>query len=664
MLELPQTIPISQLGCLIPDTTVSSDTSDVEGRIEELMKKVANRRAEVTRLKKEMRRQSKQRLRAVEANLLNEIKVSALIKEYQKYLKNSAVKNSTIISLALVGRVLPCFFRFPQKYDTTISEMRKKLEMRKSCVRASDKLAIESRSVADFKVPEIPIKSIEDIYKSDELSRSQSEPVLDKKARTRVMGGRAISDTEEIPASRSTTSEDVPSEINALEQARSTKSSTREVSEHLDANSSDTGKTDNSLIFSVSSIQFHNNDLSKNISTLENDMKSLSELMSSFSKRSGEKLKSIRILSQATEIATEISGELSTENKEISEELSKQTGSNGSAIATATSAGEIVSDIEEVLSNSVSRTDYEAQSKEILNEIQQSIISESASKTTGQDTLSSQLAIEVGMQHLHEEKEALSKGLNSLEADIQAISEYLSKVSKSSSEKRDDTVNEQESYDTKTFEESKATDLIETIVDSIEDSDNSTLVQDETRTLSTESRLKLDVNDESRKVKSREEDSSLSLQDLKETDIDSSHEFDGAKEQRSDNNISDLAEEKKSPSNEKEENVCESLNAVGEKSDSENSERENSDSIIEEIIEEGEAIEEFFSEKASEENKDLARLHDSLGGGDTVLLEEEKRQEKSFSASFDGEGDFHFKVLEIGKIDEVKDTAIEKNASP
>ncbi|XP_011877311.1 PREDICTED: centrosome-associated protein 350-like isoform X2 [Vollenhovia emeryi] len=119
------------------DTTVSSDTSDVEGRIGLLTEKLAERRLEMARLKREAKKQAKKQLRALEANLLNQIK----------------------------------------KYDTTIHEMRKKLESKK-VVKESDKLAIEPKSLADFKVPEIPLKRIQDIYKSSDLLRSRSESDL------------------------------------------------------------------------------------------------------------------------------------------------------------------------------------------------------------------------------------------------------------------------------------------------------------------------------------------------------------------------------------------------------------------------------------------------------------------------------------------------------
>lgn len=55
--------------------------------------------------------------------------------------------------------------------------MRKKLESKKT-VKETDKLAIEPKSLADFKVPEIPLKRIQDIYKSSDLLRSKSESDL------------------------------------------------------------------------------------------------------------------------------------------------------------------------------------------------------------------------------------------------------------------------------------------------------------------------------------------------------------------------------------------------------------------------------------------------------------------------------------------------------
>lgn len=58
------------------DTTISSDTSDIEGRIGLLTEKLQKRRIEIERLKKEKKKQTKKQLLALEANLSNQLKVS------------------------------------------------------------------------------------------------------------------------------------------------------------------------------------------------------------------------------------------------------------------------------------------------------------------------------------------------------------------------------------------------------------------------------------------------------------------------------------------------------------------------------------------------------------------------------------------------------------
>lgn len=59
--------------------------------------------------------------------------------------------------------------------------MRKKLETKRGALfndSSSEKLAIESRSLTDFKIPEIPIKRIKEIYKNSDLLKSRSESEL------------------------------------------------------------------------------------------------------------------------------------------------------------------------------------------------------------------------------------------------------------------------------------------------------------------------------------------------------------------------------------------------------------------------------------------------------------------------------------------------------
>ncbi|KAL6448354.1 hypothetical protein ACFW04_000353 [Cataglyphis niger] len=119
------------------DTTISSDTSDIEGRIGLLAEKLKKRRIQIALLKKEKKKQTKKQLLALEANLSNQLK----------------------------------------KYDMTIHEMCKRLETKKS-TKETDKLAIEPKLLAEFKVPEIPLKRIQNIYKSSDLLRSKSESDL------------------------------------------------------------------------------------------------------------------------------------------------------------------------------------------------------------------------------------------------------------------------------------------------------------------------------------------------------------------------------------------------------------------------------------------------------------------------------------------------------
>ncbi|KAJ8673086.1 hypothetical protein QAD02_004347 [Eretmocerus hayati] len=323
------------------DTTVSSDTSDVEGRIELLTQKLADRRLEMARLKKEARKQAKQRLRALEANLMNQIK----------------------------------------KYDATIRDMRKKIDARKSLSKDNEKLAIESKSIADFKVPEIPMKRIQEIYKNSDLLRSKSEPdaISDKstpkddwtknekmpsneserstlKSKTPseskptsslqtvydeeiessdhspMHSNRSKSNSEEVatlknvvveiqdlkrPSSQSSNiSEEIPSEAYSIKslteqilterisEALSTQSLPEKIEGSIKVSKGDSVEVpsnieeelmpvtdDTSLIFSrkLDNLQLHNKELNDDLHNLENDLKELTEIMSNLSKKSDDK---------------------------------------------------------------------------------------------------------------------------------------------------------------------------------------------------------------------------------------------------------------------------------------------------------------------------------------------------------------------------------------
>ncbi|XP_014482339.1 PREDICTED: protein MLP2-like isoform X2 [Dinoponera quadriceps] len=515
------------------DTTISTDMSDVEGRIEILTEKLAERRMEVSRLKKETRKQAKQRLRAMEANLLNQIK----------------------------------------KYDTTIHEMRKKLESKKA-IKDSDKLAIEPKSLADFKVPEIPLKRIQDIYKSSDLLRSRSESDLvltrnqqrdllkivtaaiyddrhernnsqksvrnatelksttDRSAQsmfeectstevssskpqttTSASSNDTRSERHTVPASvtietkQNSVSHDaedietivstVRSELQTISDAGSSKdrstidtesandrpighrfqtlaTQSENIPEEMgdvDYSKSAPSKSDHPTVESAAAVsnhdvltfsekldflQLNNKNLNENISSLENGLKVLSEMMSRFSNKTNEESKVDNDERSTSQDISEIISKSafsdrvvhtgSKEEKAISpkkeihtESLSTLTGDKRSKSSNDLSHDKYISEridtsatipgVTGTLSSSAHEIDYEAKSKEIMNEIEKSILSEHTKVARGDYNVSP--VLENDMQNLRKENEELLNDLISLELDVKSISEILSKVSES-----------------------------------------------------------------------------------------------------------------------------------------------------------------------------------------------------------------------------------------
>ncbi|XP_031779180.1 centrosome-associated protein 350 isoform X1 [Nasonia vitripennis] len=455
------------------DTTVSSDTSDVEGRIELLTQKLADRRLEMARLKKEARKQAKQRLRALEANLLNQIK----------------------------------------KYDATIHDMRKKLETRRGTSKENEKLAIESKSVVDFKVPEIPIKKIQEIYKSSDLLRSKSDSDIisarcqdkddkskDDKTKSNegetdssksgsTVGFKPLSslytvfdeehesseksdysvvhsyktksiseeiatqksvDTEiqEIKRSSSQSSnisEEIPSDVHSVKsqtehiQTAQTSEATQSqfVIEKIkdSTNLQDIKKNSNieevltpsfddtSLIFSrkLDHIQIHNKELNDDIHTLENDLKELTEMMSNFSKKTEEKnvkqVDQFSLNSKDIQKSTskDISEELPTfESNVQTDDIDENLQSRVNEIISA-----VIPETDDLLS-SIEELDVRAKSMEILDKVEKSMLSEHGEKSAAENIptyLSS---------HIPDESNKVSSGANHYGTGTNTVSEVIS----------------------------------------------------------------------------------------------------------------------------------------------------------------------------------------------------------------------------------------------
>ncbi|XP_074115478.1 uncharacterized protein LOC141538084 isoform X2 [Cotesia typhae] len=451
------------------DTTISSDTSDVEGRVELLAEKLAERRMEMVKLKKEARKQAKQRLKALEANLLNQI----------------------------------------TKYDKTINEMRKKLEQKRHSMKESDKLAIEAKSIADLKVPEIPIKRIEEIYRKNDLLRScletgsignnliiksnsnhndqstnlhvsESDDQINYSIKRVLEKNRSSTSTKNSSKkiTKSTNLNDNEIDDKQLSTAIMSSDSTERKSVSFDSNdispksntstsiySQRTNNThndkqllkhslhqetseNNGSIFSnkINLLNLNNNNLSEDINTLENDLKTLSELVSRFSKKSEEKSQSIsnqpvnelstlkditENLSKSEVIQDEVTDK-SREPEDVSDVLIIKTPTSNiqTAVESVSDEASTILPSKSVESKLSTEIDFEAKSKEILNVVEKSIISEH-SKFSGNNFEITGAALEQSMLNLHKDNEALSSDFNSLEGDIKSISEIISKMTSS-----------------------------------------------------------------------------------------------------------------------------------------------------------------------------------------------------------------------------------------
>ncbi|XP_043480307.1 centrosome-associated protein 350-like isoform X2 [Leptopilina heterotoma] len=445
------------------DTSVSSEASDVEGRIDALAQKLADRRAEMAKLKKEAKRQAKQRLRAMEVSLLNQIK----------------------------------------KYDATIHEMRKTLETKKESMKNCEKMPIESKSVSDFRVPKIPIKKIHDICKSSDLlpQPESEEDIQDKIAQSTKLLRNRLNDHEitkhsNFPISNELnqrTLEEIENlksfneDTNKSCQSRSEfNSSSRRSNQHLDhsknhshlqvTNSSEsknnshniveksttkenqlsntekdkyldsvaysieneipTNSSENiSLSFSkkLDSLGANGKNLNDDISVLESDLKTLSEMMLQISSK-----KSINKLTTLNQSENTCSQKQSFQepNFELNKNLSVSLLTKTDVIDDADSINEvddIISNddkIDESFEDKLSKKiDFKAKSKEILNEIEKSIICDHM-KTL---EIQAHQTFEEGLDNLQKKSKILSSDLLSLEDDTKSISEILSETAESKS---------------------------------------------------------------------------------------------------------------------------------------------------------------------------------------------------------------------------------------
>lgn len=194
-------------------------------------------------------------------------------------------------------------------------------------------------------------------------------------------------------------------------------------------------------------LQLNNKNLSKDISAIENDIKVFSEIMSRLNNESNEKSKidnderntsqdiseiisksvfSDKIVDTVNEEKHTISGEINTDS--ISATNGKSNQSSNDLNCNNYKSDEVNNEISTIISEEVHLSDlareidYEAKSKEIMNEIEKSIISEHIK--TVRDDYNATTSI------LENEDKGLLNDLVS-EPEIKSISEILSKMSDS-----------------------------------------------------------------------------------------------------------------------------------------------------------------------------------------------------------------------------------------
>lgn len=233
----------------------------------------------------------------------------------------------------------------------------------------------------------------------------------------------------------------------------------RSIQSKSDYSMKSAGSNHDILTFSkkLDSLQLNNKNLNENISCLENGLKVLSEMMSRFSNKTGEELKIDNDEKSTSQDISELLSKsvfsdraIHIENKEKNamspeEEVNTEPSILSSDRRSKSSndlnhdkriteradndISTIISTVTPTLSNLVHEIDYEAKSKEIMNEIEKSILSEHNKMVRGDYNISS--VLENDMQNLRKDNEELLNDLISLELDVKSISEILSKVSES-----------------------------------------------------------------------------------------------------------------------------------------------------------------------------------------------------------------------------------------
>jgi hypothetical protein len=288
--------------------------------------------------------------------------------------------------------------------------MRKKLELRRGAANKEiQNLAIESKSVVDFKVPEIPIKKIQEIYKSTDLLRSKSDSDI----------------------------------ISQRSQGKNEKSKDKLKSNHSEKSSSRTKNTDDSKpAHSLYAVCDEENESS--------EKSDYSAVHSYKTKSSSEEIptqKSVTLEDQEIKRS-------SSQSSNISEEIPSEAYSIKSQkeqIKTAKISDTISS---KTISERIECSSSENLSKKGLKEssnIEEEIVADSADDVS--------MIFTRKLDHIHLHNKELNDDIHNLENDLKKLTKLMSNFSKKSDDKNSKSVENTETL--KSIEKSTSKDISE-----------------------------------------------------------------------------------------------------------------------------------------------------------------------------------------------------------
>ena len=297
--------------------------------------------------------------------------------------------------------------------------MRKKLESKKGFSKDSDRLAIESKSLADFKIPEIPLKKLQDMFKCSDLLRSRSESDLFSTKRLSAkdsMKNINLLQDETIETDRNDSEEVLKSSKSTrmLEQLSFAKMSMANYSTQVfDENISEQIESDKLASASMSLVSGRR--LDKNISceTGKSEIQNKENVSETIETENN-------ISKSETDIVTQSEAKLSKHDATIESDL-KEYKSDFDTFSEQSRAKTISSQFE---ANKLQHSEYSYMSSRKLNDVQNSNTEINTELTNDNIDFSKK------MDFLRLNNQILNEDISSLENELKILSEMMSRFNK------------------------------------------------------------------------------------------------------------------------------------------------------------------------------------------------------------------------------------------